>query len=95
MTFVKLESVIKMIEDRFAVVPELTLEAAVAVAIALPEALRSLPTDDGVTDEMVERAARALAESDTELQIGWRFYVGQARAALQAALGPLPAPPSD
>lgn len=76
-------------------------------------ALRALPVSDGVTDEMVERAAKTLCElhirdvrrHDTKLErleemltasvdFNWRGFEQQARAALEAALGPLPAPPT-
>jgi hypothetical protein len=38
--------------------------------------------------DMIERAARALAEMDTERDIGWRYYVPEARAVLEAIREP-------
>jgi len=38
--------------------------------------------------DIVERAARALAEMDTERDIGWRYYVPEARAVLTAIREP-------
>ena len=58
------------------------------------EALRALPVSDGVTDEMVERAAKALCEKLDAIENDWHGWTGLARAALEAALGPLPAPPT-
>lgn len=36
----------------------------------------------------LERAARALAEMDTERDLGWRYYVPEARAVLMAIREP-------
>ena len=46
------------------------------------KALRSLPTDDGVTDEMVERAAQAWLEKASDYEL----LEVSIRAALEAAL---------
>ena len=43
-------------------VPELTLEAAVAAAVALPDALRALPTVSDGWEDIVEPVARRLCE---------------------------------
>lgn len=103
MTFVKLEDAVKAVEDL--IWPNGNVFGRHAI-----EALRSLPTDDGVTDEMVERAARAIRtlengsdDFDSLIKHQGQKIAGavlqslrtKARAALQAALGPLPAPPSD
>lgn len=85
MTLIKLEDAVKAVQDNL----------AFSVKAHIIAALRSLPTDDGVTDEMVERAARVLALSNGYEPEDWREWVDDARAALEAALGPLPAPPSD
>ena len=108
MTYVKLEDAVKAVLA--AAYEGSQGEAIVGVEDAI-DALRSLPTDDGVTDEMVERAARAMAIADkkdpdadfrmqgdvfltvaTDTPQIWRTYARKARAALEAALGPLPAP---
>ena len=85
MTYVKLEDAVAICEND-SYFPEEGAHFA--------KALRSLPTDDGVTDEMVERAARALCKNMTLTEESWHQFMGLARTALEAALGPLPAPPA-
>ena len=88
MTYVKLEDADKLLSEKF----------SIGVRVMVMEALRSLPTDDGVTDKMVKRAARAIIRPEEiipDCDDAWTVAEWQARAALEAALGPLPAPPSE
>lgn len=68
-------------------------------AYAATEALRALPTVS-VTDEMVERASRAIPTrnwpslTESEVNDMWEGHAGNARAALESTLGPLTAPPT-
>ena len=55
-------------------------------------ALRALPVSDGVTDEMVNAAYDAWMNYDGSKNWDTRDVL---RLALEAALGPLPAPPSE
>ena len=107
MTYVKLEDAVKALEELYD--DGSSIDGSINCDDAI-EALRSLPTDDGVTDEMVERAAKAICHDagnpptywDETAAAGWvdykdgvkRMYRNYARAALEAALGPLPAPPA-
>lgn len=106
MTFVKLEDVLAIVEKNAEGMSwsENPRESGAGFELLKrAQALRSLPTDDGVTDEMVERAAISICHSDgynPHLRYDgenprWHLNKPKARAALEAALGPLPAPPSD
>ncbi len=75
MTYVKLEDAVKAVEAL--IWPNGNVFGQHAI-----EALRSLPTDDGVTDEMVERAAQAWLEKASDYEL----LEVSIRAALEAAL---------
>ena len=62
------------------------LDARCRTASQIAEALRALPTVS-VSEEMVERAARALCEKLDAIENDWHGFTGLARAALEAALG--------
>lgn len=95
MSYIKLEDAVQDVGAAIMAVCFRNENASPAhFANAATQALRSLPTDDGVTDEMVERAARALCKNMTLTEESWHQFTGLARAALEAALGPLPAPPA-
>ncbi len=112
MTYIKLEDAVKAVEALY--VDQSIYDEHICSGDVV-QALRSLPTDDGVTDEMVERVAQAIAgdlnrqdfiqEQDCINPLGpslsWSYldqgevnFAQVARAALEAALGPLPAPPA-
>ena len=79
MTYVKLEDAVKALEELYD--DGSSIDGSINCDDAI-EALRSLPTDDGVTDEMVERAAQAWLEKASDYEL----LEVSIRAALEAAL---------
>ena len=88
MSYVKLEDAERILGEKF----------SMPVQVTVMQALRSLPTDDGVTDEMVAERLRSLGYTRLEFQLdstgGHEATYYTAEGCERMGLGPLPAPPA-
>lgn len=87
----KLEALFaKMAKNRYDRADESLAREVECISEQVTEALRALPVSDGVTDEMCLHAGNVFHDALT----AGKSAPEAMRAALEAALGPLPAPPT-
>ena len=98
MTLIKLEDAVKAVEAAITCNGVGTRAIEQILADDAIKALRSLPTDDGVTDEMVAERLRSLGYTRLEFQLdstgGHEATYYTAEGCERMGLGPLPAPPA-